>query len=408
MKTILPSPWFRRSIIEALSTLLLFVGILQPRISEAQEGIGDPTKSNPRIPLDLPTLPSGWVNFPSILELVDPPSVAPLERPEVTPSELSLQLDYPTLEVFENRAYIPLFFTIKAPGFESSVGANDLTVRATFVGGTATPGVDFDGDVWLRVVPAQGGANSLNWVEVPLIQDEVNEGTETAIFDLSIDGNTNAPVRMEVRIVDDLTIGEVGFVSSRFQINEGSTNGYAEIRMWRTLNSRNAATITYRLDGSPTALALVGGQTNRTATFLPGDSQLSIRIPLVDDREAQGTQDITLTIESSDDGMKLMERLESAVLTVVDDETLPAPSPLSIVESTNETGERGVQLSTQVPRGYQVRLEYSDNGLAGPWELYWILEGADTDRYAFNTYDSTVMRMFRILPPEPLDYTFPW
>ena len=248
----------------------------------------------------------------------------------------------------------------------------------------------------------------MNWVQLPLIQDEENEGTETALFDLSIDGSTNAPVRMEVTILDDLTTGEVGFISPRFQINEGSTNGYVEIRMWRTLNTRNAATVTYRLEGSAAALAVLGGQTNRIAVFQPGDSQVFIRIPLVNNTEAQGTQDITLTIETSDDGMKIMKGFESTVLTLADDETLPPPSGLSISVSTNDTGERGVQLSTQVPRGYQIRLEYSDNGVAGPWQLYWIFEGADTERYAFNTFDASVMRMFRILPPEPLNMTFPW
>jgi hypothetical protein len=326
----------------------------------------------------------------------------------LTLSDLILQLDYPKLEIFENRAYIPLFFTIKTPNFGPFISTNEITVRANFVGGTATPGKDFDFSLPLRVVPAQGGLNSMNWVQLPLIQDEENEGTETALFDLSIDGSTNAPVRMEVTILDDLTTGEVGFISPRFQINEGSTNGYVEIRMWRTLNTRNAATVTYRLEGSAAALAVLGGQTNRIAVFQPGDSQVFIRIPLVNNTEAQGTQDITLTIETSDDGMKIMKGFESTVLTLADDETLPPPSGLSISVSTNDTGERGVQLSTQVPRGYQIRLEYSDNGVAGPWQLYWIFEGADTERYAFNTFDASVMRMFRILPPEPLNMTFPW
>jgi len=355
------------------------------------------------------------------LALVQGPVIAQVPTDPTTPrpndpqsaetsklSDLTLHLDYPTLEIFENRAYIPLFFSIKTPDSGPFVGTNDITVRATFVGGTATPGKDIDISQPVRVVPVQGGLNSLNWVELPLLQDEENEGTETAQFDLSIDGSTNAPVRIEVSIVDDLTAGEVGFVSTRFQINEGSTNGYVELRLWRTLNSRNAATVTYRLEGSAAALALLGGQTNRTATFQPGESQVFVRIPLVNNSEAQGTLDVSLTLESSDDGMKLMKGLESTVLTVGDDETLPTPSGFSISETTNENGERGVRLSTQVKRGYQVRLEYSDNGADGPWQFYWLFEGADTDRYAFNTFSASIMRMFRIQPPEPLNLTFPW
>jgi hypothetical protein len=351
---------------------------------------------------------------------ITPPNRRPTDPEGLSTSNLSdlvLKLEYPKLAVPENRAYIALLFTINLPdrgpdggpvGSTSFSGTNDIKVRATFVGGSATPGKDFDISEPVRFVPAEGGFGSANWVQLPLIQDEENEGTETAIFDLSIDGSTNAPVRMEVSIVDDLTIGEVGFVSPRFQINEGSTNGYVQLRMWRTLNSRNAATISYRLQGSADALAVLGGLTNRTATFQPGDSQIFIRIPLINNTEAQGTQDITFTIESSDDGMKVMNGLESTVLTLADDETLPSPSALTIREHSNETGERGAQLSAQVPRGYQVRLEYSDNGVDGPWQLFWILEGADTERQVFDTFDASVMRMFRILPPEPLDMTFPW
>lgn len=49
----------------------------------------------------------------------------------------------------------------------------------------------------------EGGLYSLNWVDLPLIQDEMDQRTETAFFDLSIDGSTNAPVCLAVSILDD-------------------------------------------------------------------------------------------------------------------------------------------------------------------------------------------------------------
>jgi hypothetical protein len=200
----------------------------------------------------------------------------------------------------------------------------------------------------------------------------------------------------------------VGFVSPRFQINEGSANGYVQVRLWRTLNTRQAATVTYRLEGPASALAVLGGQTNRTANFEPGQSQIFVQIPLVNNTEAQGTQNVTLTLEPIEGGLKLMKGFESTVLTLADDETPGPAEPLVISEYDNGGGQRGVMLKTQVARGYQVRLESSDAGAAGPWRPYWIFEGADTERYAFDSFDASVMRMYRILPPEPLDYTFPW
>jgi hypothetical protein len=334
----------------------------------------------------------------------EPPPVVPPRGEPAGFEGLSLKLDYPTLEIAEDRAYIPLFFTVLG----DYRGTNDITVRARFVSGTATPGQDFDTNQPVRIVPAVGGLGSMNWLPLPTILDEINEGTETAVFELSIDGSTNAPVRMEVSLFDDLNPGEVGFVSPRFQINEGSTYGYAQIRLWRTLNTRQAATVTYRLEGAASALAVLGGQTNRTATFEPGQSQIFVQIPLVNNSEAQGTLDVTLTLESLEGGLKLMKGLESTVLTLADDETPSSGEPLTISQFDNGGGQRGAMLSTRVARGYQVRLESSDTGAEGPWQLYWLFEGSDVEGVAFDSFDASVMRMYRILPPEPLDYTYPW
>ena len=316
---------------------------------------------------------------------------------------LSLQLDYPELEIAEDRL-IPLYFTILG----TFPGSMDLTVRARFVSGTATPGLDFDMSQPVRVVPSVGGMYSMNWLPISPIRDEVNEGDETAVFELSIDGSTNPPVSIKVTILDDMNPGQVGFVSPRFQINEGSTNGYAQIRLWRTLNTREAATVAFRLEGPAAALAVLGGQTRRTANFQPGESQIFVQIPLVNDTEAQGTRDVTLTLEPAEGGLELMKGFESTVLTLADDETPGVGGSLAISEYESQDGRRGVSLTTTVPRGYQVRLESSDTGALGPWRPCWIFEGADVERVAFDSFDASVMRMYRILPPEPVDYTYPW
>jgi hypothetical protein len=317
---------------------------------------------------------------------------------------LTLQADNPKIEVAENGAYIPLFFTVLG----TYTGTNDVVVRARFISGTATPGADFELGEQERSLPAQGGLTTMAWIAVPTLLDEVNEGDETAVFEVFIVGSTNAPIRIEATLLEDSNPGQVGFISPRFQINEGSTNGYAQIRLWRTLNTRQAATVSYRLEGPASALAVLGGETRRTATFQPGDSQVFVQIPLVNDTTAQGLQDVTLTLESAEGGLKLMKGLESTVLTLADDETPSTAEPLIISQYDAGGGQQGVMLSTRVARGYQVLLECSDTGAAGPWRPYWRFEGADTERYAFDSFDASVMRMYRILPPEPLDTTFPW
>ena len=203
-------------------------------------------------------------------------------------------------------------------------------------------------------------------------------------------------------------VGEVGFVSTRFSASEGSSSGHVQVRLWRTLNTRNAATITYKLEGTAEALAALGGESQRTAEFQPGDSQIFVSIPVINDTETQGYREITMTIESSSDGMKTMNFFATTVLTLADDETKPEGAALSIMEGSRGEGQRGVALSTMVPRGYQVLLEFSDSSLVGPWEPYWIFHGSDVEQVTFNQFDASLMRMFRIKPPEPLDITLPW
>ncbi|MEY2788414.1 MAG: hypothetical protein RLZZ34_1557, partial [Verrucomicrobiota bacterium] len=100
------------------------------------------------------------------VEVTPPPvdSASAIQRPDpgtdagtrpTTPDDglegLSLKLDYPKLEIAEDRA-IPLFFTVLG----NYRGTNDVTVRARFVSGTATPGKDFDMDKPFIRLPAQG------------------------------------------------------------------------------------------------------------------------------------------------------------------------------------------------------------------------------------------------------------
>jgi hypothetical protein len=72
---------------------------------------------------------------------------------------------------------------------------------------------------------------------------------------------------------------------------------------------------------------------------------------------------------------------------------------------------RSVRIMSRVPRGFKQRLEYSDQGLDGPWEILTVLPGPDGDSTAFGQYEQSFgmrMRMYRSLPPEPLELTLPW
>ena len=81
---------------------------------------------------------AGWAtaHAPLAAQSIDQPDPGtrdPVGEPATPPT---LSLSNPRLEVNENRAYIPLFFSLNG----SPWGTNDLRVRARFAGGHGDPG----------------------------------------------------------------------------------------------------------------------------------------------------------------------------------------------------------------------------------------------------------------------------
>ena len=139
------------TIIESLTPIDLFGGRPDPAFEIA------PTPGEPERPVVRPEPVSDSkteITQGTGVEVTRPPvdSEPPIQRPDsgidagtrpTTPPTpdgglegLSLKLDYPKLEIAEDRT-IPLFFTVLG----NYTGTNDVTVRARFVSGTATPGI---------------------------------------------------------------------------------------------------------------------------------------------------------------------------------------------------------------------------------------------------------------------------
>lgn len=83
-------------------------------------------------------------------------------------------------------------------------------------------------------------------------------------------------------------------------------------------------------------------------------------------------------------------------------------APLTIRELVND-GIRGVQITSVVPRGFQQRIEYTETGLEGPWQILTVLLGQEGESLAFDSYEESFgMRMYRSVPFDPLELTLPW
>jgi len=321
-------------------------------------------------------------------------------RQGVLGRQFQLVADNPVIEADENRSRIALSVRV-----EPWLHPEPITVRFTPVGGTAREGIDYElpepTTVLEPFVPV--GLVLLN-----LIPDGVEEPTRDLLIDATIEGSTNAPVRIEVRILDGDSQGRTGFISTRFSVNEAGPLGYAEIALRRTQDVKRAEVVTCRIEGQDFGLSVLGGTNVVTARFEPGDSRAYLRIPLVNDSLPQGDRDLRLSIVAADTTLPLIDELAEAVLTIADDDTKRAEESLVIRDWVND-GIRGVMITTRVPRGFQQRLEYSDKGLEGPWDILTVVLGQEGESFAFDQYEESFgMRMYRSVRPEPLELTLPW
>lgn len=94
--------------------------------------------------------------------------------------------------------------------------------------------------------------------------------------------------------------------------------------------------------------------------------------------------------------------------SIADDDLVRVLAPLTIRELVND-GIRGVQITSVVPRGFQQRIEYTETGLEGPWQILTVLLGQEGESLAFDSYEESFgMRMYRSVPFDPLELTLPW
>lgn len=311
-----------------------------------------------------------------------------------------LVADFPVIETDENRPRVAVQVRLD-PG----LNPDPVTVRLAVVGGTAREGVDFklpEPTVVLEPFVPFG----LWFLEI--LSDGEVEPTRNLLLQATIEGASTGSVQIEVLIQDGDSPGLVGFISPRFSVNEAVPGGLAEISLWRTQDVKQPAEVAVRIEGEGLDALVEGQGPVLIAKFGPGDSRAYLRLPLVNDSLALGDRDLRLSIEAEGTTLGRIPELTSAVLTISDNDVDRGLEPLAVRDWVND-GIRGVQISGRVPRGFQQRVEYSDAGVEGPWQILTVLLGQEGESTAFDSYEASFgMRMYRSVPVDPLELTLPW
>jgi plastocyanin len=175
-----------------------------------------------------------------------------------------------------------------------------VSVQYATAGGTATAGSDYTAT-----------AGTLNWgngeagtksFDVPILEDNQSEGTETVGLSLSSPGGgagLGMPINATLSITDNdaQPMGEASFAADDFLVNEG--DGPAEVRVERT--GSDALSFDYQVVADPAASnpADPGADftaANGTLTWATGDtSDRTIAIPIADDSDPEGNETFAVT-----------------------------------------------------------------------------------------------------------------
>ncbi|WP_316829641.1 Calx-beta domain-containing protein [Pedobacter aquatilis] len=198
----------------------------------------------------------------------------------------------------------------------SKVSATATTVNFT-VSGTATSGTDYTPIGTSIVIPA--GASSAT-LSVPVIDDNIVEGTETVILTMTaatsnslITANTS-PVTLNIADNDTATIT----VAATANGAEPSTNGQFTFTMSKP--SSTATVITYAVSGTATSgtdYTSIG----TSVTIPAGQTTVTVSVPVIDDNIAEGTETVILTMAAATNNALITASATPATVNITDNDT---------------------------------------------------------------------------------------
>ena len=199
-----------------------------------------------------------------------------------------------------------------------STGA--VSVSVTTASGTAVAGEDFT--AVSTTVQFADGDSADKIIEIPLLDDDVPEGTES--FEVSMVSAANPFARpLTVTIADDDPPGVLGLSSATYSVGEGG--GSISISVTRAGGSSGPASVTVSTrDGSALA-AQDYDATTATISFAAGDvAPKTATIPILNDALAE--PDETFEVELSNASGASLGATTSATVTIPANDQ-PAPPP---------------------------------------------------------------------------------
>ncbi len=233
----------------------------------------------------------------------------------------------------------------------SDPSGREVQVGYTRIGGTATSGLDYN--------PVSGGTlifapgETTQTFTVTTIQDEIDETSETVLFELSSATNANLAVTPEhtLTIDDDDGPPEVTFDVDASSAAEGTT---ATIDVRLTLESSRPITVTFSIGGTA-PITDYTVLTTSPLVFAPGEVLKTITVNTVDNTiyQLDRTVVFSLAIDPAAAGLVDLGLSNTHTLTIEDDDgpTANFASTTASVEEANTTVPVTINLDQAIIAG---------------------------------------------------------
>ena len=264
----------------------------------------------------------------------------------------SLQFSAPTYTVAEQGVTASITVTRNPTG---DYAFSTVEVEYSVTDGTAIDGIDY--------VSASGTLTFLPNVvsqtfTIEIIDDEVYEGNETVNLALDNpsgdddddDTTLGSPATAVLTIADDDPVppaGSLQFSAPTFSVDENGTA--ASITVTRVNGSFGTVTVDYNTgDGTANAgsdyIAVSG-----TLIFDEGVTSQTFMVDILNDAEYEGDETVNLSLSNPLGGAGL-DSPSTAVLTITEDDPVPAVGSLEFSAPTYTVAENGVTASITVSR----------------------------------------------------------
>lgn len=281
-------------------------------------------------------------------------------------------------------------FTISLPtGYTAS---QDIDVTYT-IGGTATPGAGFDYTALTGTAKITVGQTDVK-VPVPVLNDDIIEGTETVVMTLT--GGTNASFNFTpatgnniatVNITDDdnTAANQVISIVKKTNAAEPGTDGAFTISLPPNITSAKPVTVNYTIAGT----AINGtdyGTLSGTVVIPANQNGVDVPVAVKDEKIIEGTETVILTVTggtSPDYTFTASTTNGTATVNIADDDDIAANRVLSVTNNGDaaEPGTNG-QFLVSLPAGYTA---------AVPITVTYTVGGAATAGVDYTALTNTVV-----------------